>query len=73
MIHEIWKWIEFNFWLGLICLAVGLFATLPLLLTKSSRKRFLRLDYEFETIGLVVLIAAIVLIGLYNHLGARRA
>jgi hypothetical protein len=73
MIHEIWKWIEFNFWLGLICFAVGLLATLPLVLTKSSRKRFFRSGYKIETIGAVVLIVAIVLIGLYNRLGAHGA
>jgi len=71
MIHEIWKWIEFNSWFGLICLAIGLLAAPPLLLTKTSRKRFLRSGYEIETIGAVVLIVAIVLIGLYNHLGAH--
>jgi hypothetical protein len=73
MIHEIWQWIEFNFWFASICLAVGLLATLPLLLTKSSRRRFLRSGYEIETIGAVVLIVAIVLIGLYNNLGTHRA
>jgi hypothetical protein len=71
MIHEIWKWIEFNFWFGFVALAVGLLATLPLLLTKTNRKRFLRSGYEIEVIGAVVLIVAIVLIGLYNHLGAH--
>jgi len=73
MIHEIWKWIEFNFWLASICLAVGLLTTLPLLLTKSSRRGFLRSGYEIETIGAVVLIVAIVLIGLYNRFGAHGA
>jgi len=71
MIHEIWKWIEFNFWLGLSCLAAGLVATMPLLFTKSGRKRFLRSNYDIEEIGLFVLVVAIVLIGLYNHLGAH--
>jgi hypothetical protein len=73
MIHEIWKWIEFNFWFTSICFAVGLLVTLPLLLAKSSRRRFLRSGYEIETIGAVVLIVAIVLIGLYNRLGAHGA
>jgi hypothetical protein len=75
MIHEIWNWIEFNFWLGLICVAAGLLATLPLLLFKSSRRRFLRSGYEIETVGFVALIVAIALIGLYKvlylHLSTR--
>ena len=71
MIHEIWKWIEFNFWLGLICFAVGLLATLPLVLIKSRRERFLRSGYDIDTIGAIALIVAVISIGLYNHLGTH--
>ncbi|WP_189441007.1 hypothetical protein [Rhodanobacter panaciterrae] len=70
MLHEIWKWLQFNFLFGLICLAADLVVSLPLLLTKSLRERFLRSAYEIETISAITLVIAIVVVGLYNHFGA---
>jgi len=73
MIHAILDWMRFNFLFGLICLTAGLIVTLPFLLIKPIREHLLRSDYNIETIGFIALFIAIVLIGLYNHLGAGSA
>ncbi|OOG35990.1 hypothetical protein [Rhodanobacter sp. C05] len=73
MIHAIWEWVQFNFWFGLLCLAAGMIVTLPLLFSKSLHKRFLRSNYDLETIGVIALVIALFVIGLYNHFGASGA
>ena len=70
MIYAIWDWVRFNFWLGLLGLAAGLIVTLPFWFSKSFRARFLRSNYELETIGIVALVIAVFVIGVYNHFGA---
>ena len=70
MAHAIWEWMQFNCWFGILCLAAGMAVTLPLLLSKSLRNRFLRSNYELETIGVIALVIALFVIGLYNHFGA---
>jgi hypothetical protein len=70
MIHTVWEWMQFNFWFGLLCLAAGLTVLVPLLLSKSFRVRFLRSSWDLEVIGVVTLAIAILMVGLYNHLGA---
>ena len=66
MLHAILDWWQFNFWLGLACLAAGIAAISPFLLSKSFRKWFSRTDLDIENVGLVVLVLAVAIIGLYN-------
>jgi hypothetical protein len=66
-LHAISSWWQFNFWTGLACLVAGVAVISPLLLSKSFRKRFGRIDFDLEVLGLVVLVVAVILIGLYNH------
>jgi len=73
MIHAIWDWMRFNFWLGLIGLAAGLIVTMPIWFFKSLRQRFLRSNYELETIGIITLVIVLFFIGVYNHFGAGGA
>ena len=70
MIHTVWEWMQFNFCFGLLCLAAGLIIMVPLLLSKSFRARFLRSNWDLEVIGIVTLAIVLLLVGLYNHLGA---
>ena len=70
MFNAFWDWWHFNFWLGLSSLVAGLVVVSPFFLSKTLRKRISELDSHLETIGLVALLLAIVIIGLYNRLGA---
>ena len=69
MLKAIFDWWQFNFWLGTACLAAGIAVVLPFLLSKSFRKWFGRADIDLETVGLIALVVAVVIIGLYNHFG----
>ena len=69
MFKAIFDWWQFNVWLGTACLAAGIAVVLPFLLSKSFRKWFVRSDIDLETVGLIVLIIAVVIIGLYNSFG----
>lgn len=70
MIHAVWEWAQFNFWFGLLCLVAGLIVVVPLSLSKSFRERFLRSNWDLEVIGFVTLVIVLLVVGLYNHLGA---
>jgi hypothetical protein len=70
MIHAVWDWVQFNFWSSLLCLVAGLVVVAPLLLSKSFRERFLRSNWDLEVIGVVALAIVLLVVGLYNHLGA---
>jgi hypothetical protein len=70
MIHAVWEWMPFNFWFGLLCLVAGLIVVVPLLLSKSFRARFLLANRDLEVIGVVTLAIVLLVVGLYNHLGA---
>ena len=70
MLHAFWDWWQFNFYLGLASLAAGIAVISPFLLNKSSRKRISRMDLDLEALGLVVLILAVVIVGLYNWFSA---
>ncbi|MFC5571557.1 hypothetical protein ACFPN1_15970 [Lysobacter yangpyeongensis] len=69
MLKAIIDWWQFNFWLGTACLAAGVAVISPFLFSKTFRKRFSWSDTDLETIGLIVLVIAAVIIGLYNHFG----
>jgi len=71
MLHAFWDWAKFGLGFGLICLVAGSVVTLPLLLSKTFRKRFSRSEYDVETIGAIALIVTLLVIGLYNHFGAN--
>jgi len=71
MLHVIWDWTRFSFWLGLICLAAGLVVAPPLMLSKRLRGRFFRSKFDLETIGAIALLVTLLVIGLYNHFGAH--
>ncbi len=61
---------QFDFWFGLICLAAGIAAVSPFLLSWRFRRWFSDKDFNLEAIGLVALILCIIGIGLYNRFGA---
>lgn len=67
MINQIFDVWQFNLWLGLASLFAGLVAVSPCLLVPSLRRKILRADLDIESIGSVVLVAAIVAIGCYNY------
>jgi len=70
MFKAIFDWWQFNFWLGTACLAAGVAVVLlPFLLNKSFRKWFDRSDIDLEVVGLIALVIALIVIGLYNHFG----
>ena len=68
MLDELWNWWQFNFWWGLACFAVGALVISPFLLSRSFRKWLARTEFDLEGIGLFVILAAIVTIGIYNQL-----
>jgi hypothetical protein len=70
MIDAIWDWVKFNFWFSLLFLAIGLAVMVPLLLTKPFRKRLLRSNWDVEVVGVVVFIIALIVISIYNNMGA---
>jgi hypothetical protein len=70
MLHAFWDWTKFGLGFGLVCLVAGLVVTLPLLLVKPLQKSFSSSKYDVETIGVVALVVALLVIGLYNHFGA---
>jgi len=70
MIHAVWEWMQFNFWFGLLCLVAGLIVVVPLMLSRSFRGRFLRSNWDLEAIGVVTLAIVLLIVGIYNHLGA---
>lgn len=67
MINQIFDVWQFKLWLGLASLCAGLVAVSPCLLVPSLRRKILRADLDIESIGSVVLIAAVVAIGCYNY------
>ena len=69
MLKTIFDWWQFNFWFGTACLAAGIAVVLPFLLSKTFRKRFARSDIDLEAIGLIALVIAVIIIGLYNYFG----
>ena len=69
MLKAIIDWWQFNFWLGTACFATGVAVISPLLFSKTFRKRLSQSDTDLETIGLFVLVIAVIVIGLYNHFG----
>ncbi|WP_282273225.1 hypothetical protein [Stenotrophomonas sp. PS02298] len=60
---------QFNLWLGLASLCVGLVVISPCLLIPSLRRKILKADLDIEAIGLTALVVAIVAIGCYNYFG----
>lgn len=69
MIQSLLSGWQFNFWLGLACLAVGVLVISPFLLSKQFRRRFSTVDSHLESIGLLAIALAIVVIGVYNSVG----
>jgi uncharacterized membrane protein (DUF4010 family) len=69
MLKTIVRWWQFHFWLGTACLVAGIAVVSPFLPSKAFGKWFGRSDIDLETLGLVVLVVAVVIIGLYNYLG----
>ena len=67
MLQGMFEWWQYNFWLGLAGIVVGLAAISPFLLSKRFRKRLSRSNLEPEGIGLLLIVLAIIAIGLYNR------
>jgi hypothetical protein len=67
MFEQLLHWLQFNFWLSVASLGVGLAVVLPFLLNQSIRKKFLRADLDIEAIGLLTITVAIIAIGCYNY------
>jgi hypothetical protein len=66
VLKEILDWWQYNFWLGLAGVVVGLVAISPLLLSKRFRKWLSRSSLDLEGLGLTIILVAILLVGLYN-------
>ena len=71
MIDQLWNSWQFNVWLGLASLGVGLAVVAPCLLVPSWRRRILRSDIDIEGVGLIALTVLIVAIGCYNYFAGR--
>lgn len=70
MFEQIANWWQFNFWLSLASLGVGLAVVAPFMLNRSIRKKFSRSEIDIEAIGLATLVVAVIAIGCYNYFGA---
>ena len=70
MFEQLATWWQFNFWLSLASLGVGLAVVSPFLLSRTLRKRFMRSDLDLEAIGLLTIVVVIIAIGCYNYFGA---
>ena len=66
MLKEILEWWQYNLWLGLAGVVVGLVAIFPFLLSKRFRKWLSRSSLDLEGLGLTIIVIAILLVGLYN-------
>ena len=73
MFQGIFEWWQYNFWLGIAGLAVGLAAISPFLLSKRVRTWLSRSSVEPEGLGLLLIVLAIIAIGFYNRLSAGGA
>jgi threonine/homoserine/homoserine lactone efflux protein len=70
MLEHLATWWQFNFWLSLASLAVGIAVVSPFLLSRGLRKKFMRSDLDLESIGLLTIVVVIIAIGCYNYFGA---
>lgn len=64
---------QFNLWLGLASLGIGLAVVTPCLLVAAWRRKILRADLDIEGVGLILLAIIIVAIGCYNYLSSLAA